>query len=169
MVTGNRRIPGTSPDLDGTLPTHTIHTGTLPTNRQVIRYPIDTRARLLCNRHAADTFARTRTTHRKERHDSIETPLLQRKQTSTAVDSSMSPTTIDALTLVLYPHLLNASVGRPTAARTIQTGTLPTLDNLQRGDEPLVQESLLGDALGDAVKALIDTGEPGIDIGKRYH
>ena len=77
----------------------------------------------------------------------------------------MSPTTIDAATFVFDPYLLNSSIGRPTTARTRRAGTLPTLDNLQRGDEPFVQESLLG----DAVEALVDTGESGIDIGKRNH
>ena len=81
----------------------------------------------------------------------------------------MSPTTIDAATFVLDPDFLNTSVGRTATARTRRTGTLPTLDNLQRRDEPFVQESLLGDALGNAVEALVDTGESGIDIGKRNH
>ena len=81
----------------------------------------------------------------------------------------MSPTTIDAATLILYPHLLNTSVGRPTTAGARRTGTLPTLDTFKSGDEPLVQLSLLGDALGNPVEALVDAGESGIDIGKRNH
>ena len=82
-----------------------------------------------------------------------------------AVDLSVSPTTIDAATFVLDPHLLNTSVQRSTTASTRRTGTLPTLDNLQRRDELLVQKSLLG----DTVEALVDTGELGIDIGKQNH
>ena len=81
----------------------------------------------------------------------------------------MSPSTIDAATLVLDPYFLNSSIGRPTTARARRAGTLPTLDNLQRGDEPFVQESLLGDAFGNPVEALVDAGESGIDIGKRNH
>ena len=44
-----------------------------------------------------------------------------------------------------------------------------TLDNFKCGDEPLIQKSLFGDAFGDAVEALVDAGESGIDIGKRNH
>ena len=81
------------------------------------------------------------------------------------VDSSMSPTTIDAATLVFDPYLLNMSVGQPTTMRMRRASTLLTLDNLQCGDEPLIQESLLS----DAVEALVNTGEPGVNIGKRNH
>ena len=81
----------------------------------------------------------------------------------------MSPTTIDAATLILHPHLLNTSVRRPTTARTRRTGALPTLDNFESGEEPLVQLPLFDDALGDAVEALVDAGEAGIDIGKWNH
>ena len=88
---------------------------------------------------------------------------------SMAIDPGVSPTTIDAATLVLDPHLLNMSVGWPTTTCTRRTSTLLTLDNLKRGDEPFVQLSLLGDALGNPVEALVDAGESGIDIGKRNH
>ena len=86
-----------------------------------------------------------------------------------AVDSSMSPTTIDTAALILHLHLLNTSVRRLTTARTRQTSTLPTLDNFQSGDELLVQLPLLSNALSNAIEAVVDTEESGIDIDKRNY
>ena len=147
--------------------------GLTPARRRRIGKPsaslFDTRTRLPCIRQTTNTASFMHDTHRQQRHASIGSYLLQRKRTSTAVDPSVSPTTIDAATFVLDPHLLNTSVERTATACTRRSGTLPTLDNFQRRDEPLIQESLLGDALSDAVEALVDTGEPGIDIGKQNH
>ena len=65
-MTGNGRIPGTSPDVESMLPTRGTDTGTLPTHgtltgmpparRQVYRQLIETIARFPRNRHTADTF-----------------------------------------------------------------------------------------------------------------
>ena len=77
----------------------------------------------------------------------------------------MSPTTVDAATLIFDLHLLNTSVRQPAATCTRQYGTLPTLDNFECRDELLVQLPLLG----DAVEVLVDAEEPGVDVGKRNH
>ena len=75
-MTGNGCIPDTSPDLNGTLPTHgtytdmppthRTHTGMLLTHRRVACQPIDARARFPCARHAADTSLLTHCTHRQD-------------------------------------------------------------------------------------------------------